>query len=776
MEFINKYKKYIIGLSVLCILIIAVILLIPKQKDIIYSNDDIISVVYKDGIAKYIDGAFVSFKVKDKESAFKALESLKDKLNFKDASKEFELENITTNSDITYYKFNQKYKDILVYGSNIIISVSKDGTVLGMNGSYEADIDIDTLWKITTLKAKSIATKDLGDGALILSYDRYVYLFNEPKVVYNIVGYSNEKIGEYIIDALDGTILYFNPIADDAVYKYTGEGVDSTYEIDIEKNDSTLHQHQEYRFVDPIRNIYIVDGKNIGADVVGVAYAKMFSSSSPIVGYIDNGKFIYEDENTIKVAVTAMHNYQRIYDYYFNVLGRKSYDNKGSKVIINLNVKKDTFGKEEYQNTSWVKKLNQMIIGSYEGTSYVKSLDILAHEFTHGVINTTANFNNMGMDPDRPNEPGALNEAYADIIGTLIEDNNWTMNESIKTYRDLADPSKFKNPSEVGGEYYFPDAYLKGRTVEEFMKANDLNHITDYDNGAVHNNSTVVGHAAYLMYEQGAFKSKEEMAKVWYNSLFLLSSNATFEDCAYAVIKSASNLGLDKTSIYKIQKAFIDTKMLKPTKVKVEGIIDDGSKPLASVSVTLKGDENIQITTDKNGKFEIEVDAGTYELVLSKHKYKEYNKTINALGDTTVKVTLEGLIQKNTNTKNKNIPKVLNCTGNKCHKLTIYYMDGEDGLEENTQTYMVKDGTVIGVDVIVKAVNESLGSNMLESDGKTFYMNVGGFKVDFAWYYKGTDDKFDFTKPIKKDTELEVKVFNGIMDDDFIQNIYDMFN
>lgn len=60
------------------------------------------------------------------------------------------------------------------------------------------------------------------------------------------------------------------------------------------------------------------------------------------------------------------------------------------------------------------------------------------------------------------------------------------------------------------------------RTLEQFLKDNNLTYVTDHDKGGVHTNSNVVSHAAYLMYESGAFSSREEMAKVWYNSLLML--------------------------------------------------------------------------------------------------------------------------------------------------------------------------------------------------------------------------------------------------------------
>ena len=42
------------------------------------------------------------------------------------------------------------------------------------------------------------------------------------------------------------------------------------------------------------------------------------------------------------------------------------------------------------------------------------SLDVVGHELTHGVISSSSN-----LIPG--NEPGALNEAFADMMGTSVE-------------------------------------------------------------------------------------------------------------------------------------------------------------------------------------------------------------------------------------------------------------------------------------------------------------------------------------------------------------------
>lgn len=63
----------------------------------------------------------------------------------------------------------------------------------------------------------------------------------------------------------------------------------------------------------------------------------------------------------------------------------------------------------------------------------------------------------------------------------------------------------------------------------------------------------------------------------------------------------------------------------------------------------------------------------------------------------------------------------------------------------------------------------------IQTDGEIFKLAMGGFTIDFAWYYKGRDTKFDFNTPITKDIEIETKTFDGIIDNDFFEDIYDIF-
>lgn len=122
------------------------------------------------------------------------------------------------------------------------------------------------------------------------------------------------------------------------------------------------------------------------------------------------------------------------------------------------------------------------------------ALDVAAHEMAHGVTRFTAG---LGATPP-PNEPGAISEAFSDIIGTATEFHvqeagdgplraDYLMGEdSGAVIRSLRDPGEVSNP--VTGPY--PDHY------------DDLYRGPE-NSGGIHINATILGHAYFLAVEGG---------------------------------------------------------------------------------------------------------------------------------------------------------------------------------------------------------------------------------------------------------------------------------
>lgn len=659
MKAMNK-KKIILFATIILVIIVGISVFFfmnkkeNKKKESNEFSSEIPNVVLKEnGVPKFLGGEFVHTSVETEDDVFKALDEVKDLYGFKSADKEFEIVRKDENQDFTYYRLRQKTNGVLVFGHEIVVSIDADKKVSSFTGNYYPKLNVNTYAKLSKKEAEEKLKEKISEYTLLTS-NKYIYIKEEkPVLTYIFSIISNEGVEDVVVDAKTGEIVKRIPKSSLASYQYTAEDIKGTKRtITIQENTGLIGS--TYYFHDPDRNITIIDASNIGADMgsqenkkwlnVITLLLKFSTAQNAICARFVEEELVYCDyeqmidksqsEYVIKNAIPAMDNFAKTYDYYKNKLGRNSYDNKGSEIFVNLGISSN-FGKhDQYFNAAWMGgDINKFIIGTKDGITFAYALDVVAHEFTHGVIENTAGLIYQG-------ESGALNEGYADIMGSLIEGKNFQLGEDIEELRDMSNPNKYSDPSEKDGKYYFPTDV---ETYNEQWRTDTMNRLkekgnpievwTDWDHGGVHTNSGVPNHAAYLMYEKGAFKDREEMAKVWYNSLFLMTPNSDFEDCALAVIQSAKNLKISSDKVKLIEEAFIETKMLADDYYSLSGKVENESTkepiPYALVTAINKLNPNVsyEVYTNKEGEYSFDkLPATDYTITFEKGKYKGVEK------------------------------------------------------------------------------------------------------------------------------------------------------
>jgi len=117
------------------------------------------------------------------------------------------------------------------------------------------------------------------------------------------------------------------------------------------------------------------------------------------------------DENGSFTNTTANEVYSITHQYYqflLDTFDRKSIDNEDHPLIAFVH-----YGKN-YNNAHWWNGSGFFGDGDGVYANSYTSIEIIGHEFTHGLINHTANLN-------YEYESGALNESFADIFGLLLE-------------------------------------------------------------------------------------------------------------------------------------------------------------------------------------------------------------------------------------------------------------------------------------------------------------------------------------------------------------------
>ena len=761
----SKKKNYLLillGVLLFLAIVFAIFFFLFKKDDSknygTQASSDLVMTSYNEnGIPKFIRGNFTNTKVTNEEEALKVLGEISE-LQIQDATKEFQLDYTETSENFTYYRFDQVYNDLKVYNQNVVLTVDSNGNVSSFSGYYIPNIEVSTSALKTDEEIKNLALGYLGEEGKIESSEKIIYLLEEvPVLAYHIVGISKDKAKEMIWDANTGELIVATDLFDAATpYEYTGMGLNNvTHTITLEEYFDVGFLATEYRFIDPGRDIVVSNCNDLGPvfSIVASIVNNNALYKDPISFRMnENGALTYYDLEFVQNAVSTMAHYEKIYDYYKNVLGRDSYDGKGSTIYVCIGLTSETFSGEDLNNAFWASSpVNRMFIGDYNGKSLSASLDVLGHEFTHGVISKTADFSPIPKDKNKANESAALDEAYADIFGALIEGKNWIVGESNEVAesatRDISNPNKYNYPSKKGGDYYFPDYYAKGSSIKDLLKSNGWETLFDYDRGGEHRNSTVVSHAAYLMYDNGAFKNREEMAKVWYNSLFLLSSYSDFEDCALAVIETAQNLGLSTKSIRIIRDAFLETNMLEEKEYSLEGIIKSGDEILSDVQIFVSyTDEDEVVTTttsSEEGKFFIPLRSGNYTLNFKKENFEEYNVDIVLDGDVSLNIELARIGSKSESNSNL-------CQSDNCHNFTIYMyeVDGEC-IVKKPETFAVDDGTILSMDMFM----EGFG---ITTEGDTMYIQLGAIRIPLEFYYYGTDQKYDWNTPVTSDVAIEM--------------------
>ena len=232
-------------------------------------------------------------------------------------------------------------------------------------------------------------------------------------------------------------------------------------------------------------------------------------------------------------AVSASYNLSQAYDYYRERHNRDSYNGGGASIHAMVRLGRN-FRNAFYNGTG-------LLFGS--GDRYAGALDVVGHELTHGVIHHSANLIYQ-------NQPGALNEAFADIFGEMIEARttgspDWIVGGGLhKPFRNMANPAAF--------------TFSPGRTYPTRMS--EFVHLSeDQDYGGVHINSSIINRAYYLLAAglNGAIGLREA-ERIFYRALTVyLTRNSQFIDARLACIQAAEDIfGTESTQTQKTAEAF----------------------------------------------------------------------------------------------------------------------------------------------------------------------------------------------------------------------------
>jgi Zn-dependent metalloprotease len=222
-------------------------------------------------------------------------------------------------------------------------------------------------------------------------------------------------------------------------------------------------------------------------------------------------------------AVNEAYDYSgTTYEFYDQIFNRNSLDGQGLPLISSVH-----FG-FALNNAFW--NGQQMQYGDGDGFAFqrfTRSLKVVGHELTHGVIQYESNL--VYQD-----QPGALNEHFADVMGALIE--QWHKKQ------DVTEADWF-----IGGEVLMPQVNARGIRTFLAEKAYENNpylgtdpqpkNMRDLftgtkDNGGVHINSGIPNHAFYRVAMELGGQAWVKAGRIWYTTMRNLSVTSDFQVAA----------------------------------------------------------------------------------------------------------------------------------------------------------------------------------------------------------------------------------------------------
>ena len=409
------------------------------------------------------------------------------------------------------YTFQQEISGIPVWGYELTMAVNPNKTVRSIVGRQALVPD------------KAIADEGISEKEAEEKAESYIRASGLP-------GDDLKAMGKGILALPKGDTEAFQTF-----YRYTqihkGQGM--TLLVDTETGKVTEYASREDHVMEKIQLTGQEGTKELAADRV--------DSGKILLQDTNRNLAIYEEEDSgepvavnplrrrdasdpvKQKAVDSLYWLQRAWQFYKDTQKRIGYNNSRDEIPLYLS--RDSGQEDRGPALRWDGMTMPVILfpAGQAGIPEVR-LDVLGHEYTHGLIHTAWNQRN---DLAYSKENQALAEGFADIFGELIEDYynggrfdntcDWKVGDPDKPLRDLkkAEEGQVKN-------------------LEAFRKKPQPVQ-----------GGWLMGHAAWLMNRGTDGKkekrlSTESISRIFYNAMWMMNGRSDFEDLRFCLEATAN--------------------------------------------------------------------------------------------------------------------------------------------------------------------------------------------------------------------------------------------
>ncbi len=447
---------------------------------------------------------------------------------------------------MVHYRYQQYHRGVPVDGAELLIH-ERSGRVHTLNGKWVRGLDISNvqpalsdqealqralqaaparryLWESARAEA---LLKRIRKDARATFYPKPQLVIASPmlsleaaslRLAWRVEIHAEEPAGrhEVYIDAHSGEVLdkanllCTQNVPGIAKTRYSGERVIMTERM----------PDQRYRLFETTRGN--------GVETYNMQRGTNFDAAVDFTdddNYWDNANIFKDD-----AATDAHWGAEVTYDYFLHLHDHAGLDNRDFPLLSFVH-----YG-SAYDNAFWNGAWASYGDGSGPRGPFT-SLDIVAHEFMHGITEFSARLRYR-------NESGALNEGFSDIFGAVVrfwakpEGGSWLIGNEItpsgQPFRDMSWPKNQSHPATYKGQFWMTGSA---------------------DNGGVHTNSGVKNYWFYLLSEGGSGVNDngaaydvqaigmEAAAQIALRSLkYYLTALSTFADAREGAIQAAEDL------------------------------------------------------------------------------------------------------------------------------------------------------------------------------------------------------------------------------------------
>lgn len=441
-------------------------------------------------------------------------------------------------------RFSQRHRGVRVFGGDVVRQRTGSGSTVSVFGVVYPDIGIDTTPVITETDATVLMSR-AGTGRPFVEAETELFVLPHAgryaltwstRVVSEVDGHVNR----IFIDAITGNELFrYDDTQTQVPVDSVGRGVGVAGDV---LKVSAQRAGNTFRAVDillpGLNTTYDLKGDPARAD--GILDGRVSPQDSDIAQDDDNS---WSD-----AAITSTHSYASLtYLYYADKHGRYGINNNNLRLRLIANPARLQdfaalnsqyslfFANAAYYGNGYI----AFGVGSPGNRNFAASIDVVAHEITHGVTSYTSGLIYL-------NQSGALNESFSDMMGVAVE------------FEYQQQGTGLARAEWLQGE----DVRISGAGLRNFAAPNQLNHpdhwsqfvMTSGDNGGVHTNSSIMNHVFYLAIQGGTHRlggrvegvglaNRLQIERAVYRAFTsMLPSGATFTMARSATIQAARDL------------------------------------------------------------------------------------------------------------------------------------------------------------------------------------------------------------------------------------------